>query len=283
MKKERNLRMYLKKKQLIVAPGAFDALTAKIVERTGFPAVYLTGYGASANLLGAPDIGILTLTEMVRHAKYMVESVNIPVIADADTGYGDSINITRTVEEYEKAGVSAIQLEDQVLSKRCGHMEGKEVVSCEEMVQRIKVAVKARKDKDLVIIARTDARAVYTLEEAIRRGNAYAKAGADVIFIEAMRSMEEIKKVTKSIKTPLLINLIEKGKTPLINIEQVRKFGFGIVIYPLSSLYASAKAVSDLMEELKTKGTTEGMMKKMITFKKFNELVGLSRYRKDAV
>lgn len=275
MKKTTMLRKLLASKEILVAPGAHDVMTAKIIEQAGFNAVYMTGYGASATILGRPDVGLLTLTEMATQARNIANAVNIPVIADADTGYGNVVNVMRTVREYEKAGVACIQLEDQVAPKRCGHMLGRDVIPMEEMVAKIRAAVEARQDPDLMIMARTDARTNYGIEEAIRRGKAYEEAGADILFIELPENEEEMRLVGSSFNVPVLANMIEKGRTPLKTAKELEEMGFGLVIWPLSSLYVTAKAVRDLMVALKEEGTAANMMDKMIPFTEFNELIGL--------
>ena len=279
MKRTTILRQLLAGKNIVVTPGAHDALTAKIIEKTGFPAVYMTGYGQAASHLGKPDVGLLTMTEMVARAANIVEAVSIPVIADADTGFGNAVNVMRTVREYEKAGVAAIQLEDQVAPKKCGHMTGRQVVSKEEMVGKIKAAVDARRDEDLVIIARTDARTVHGINEALDRAKAYEEAGADLLFVESPESIEEMKLITSSFKVPVLANMVEGGRTPLLLNQELEKIGFNIVIYPTASTYSVCLAVSRLMQNLKQTGTTAGMMDEMIKFTEFNELIGLPQIR----
>lgn len=280
-KKGKVLRERLQKKEILVAPGAHDVLTAKIIEYVGFEAVYMTGYGASASLLGAPDVGLLTMTEMVQRASNIAEAVEIPVLADGDTGYGNVVNVMRTVREYEKAGVACIQLEDQVMPKKCGHMLGREIVPVEEMVGKIKAAVDARHDEDnILIMARTDARTDFGLEEAIARGKAYEEAGADILFIESVESVDEMRVVTSSFNVPVLANMLEHGRTPLLTAKELEDIGYDLVIFCVASVYASAKAVYDLMVELKNTGTTAGFMDKMIYFEEFNKLVGLPKIRK---
>lgn len=277
--KTATLRKLIADEGIMVAPGAFNAFSAKIIENAGFPVVYLTGYGASANLLGAPDFGLLTLTEMADHAARMAQAVDVPVIADADTGYGNAINVRRTIAEYERAGVAGIQLEDQIHPKRCGHMEGKEIITGEEMVQKLKAAVDARKDPDFVIIARTDARALLGLEEAIRRARMYADAGADIIFVEAPQDQAELARVAREVKAPLLANMIEHGKTPLLSASQLHTLGYKIVIFPLAMLYAATKAVMSCAHILKEEGTTVNAIDDMLPFHAFNDLIGLPLYR----
>ena len=273
------LRQMLNNKEKVMAPGAYDAWSAKLIENAGFPAVYMTGYGVSASVLGKPDIGLLTLSEMVTSVKNIVASVNIPVIADADNGYGGTLNVVRTTEEYEQVGVAAIQFEDQVTPKRCGHMEGKEVIPMEEMVAKVKAAVYARKDPDFVIIARTDARAVLGFDEALRRAKAYEAAGADVIFFEAPQSLDEMKIVAQEIKVPLLANMVEKGKTPLTKATELNEIGYNIIIYPVSLLYNATKAIQDMLIQLKQDETTSNMLDKLVSFPEFNATIKLDELR----
>lgn len=273
------LRKLLSRDQILVAPGAHDPLVARIIEKEGFEAVYMTGYGTSASVLGQPDVGLLTQTEMAIRAANLVEAVSIPVIADADTGYGNAINVQRTVRLYEKAGVACIQLEDQVAPKKCGHMLGREIISQEEMVGKIKAACDARVDDDLMIMARTDARTNFGIDAAIERGLAYEAAGADIIFIESPESIEEMQKVTSSFNVPVLANMLEHGRTPLLTAKELEDLGYDLVIFCVASTYVIAKAVTKLMKELKTTGTTAGMIDEMIPFNEFNELVGLNIIR----
>lgn len=273
------LRKLLSRNEILVAPGAHDPLVAKIIEKEGFEAVYMTGYGTSASILGQPDVGLLTQTEMAYRAANIVEAVNIPVIADADTGYGNAINVQRTVRLYEKAGVACIQLEDQVAPKKCGHMLGREIISQEEMVGKIKAACDARVDEDLMIMARTDARTNYGIDAAIERGRAYEEAGADIIFIESPESVEEMKKITSSFRVPVLANMLEHGRTPLLSAKELETLGYDLVIFCVASTYVIAKAVTKLMRELKRTGTTVGMLDDMIPFDEFNKLVGLNDIR----
>ncbi|WP_294184472.1 oxaloacetate decarboxylase [uncultured Clostridium sp.] len=280
MSRGKIIKDFIKRGELLVSPGAFNSISAKIVEQSGFDSVYMTGYGAAANLLGSPDIGLLSASEMIKHLSYMSESVDIPIIADADTGYGNVLNMYRTVREYEKAGAAAIQIEDQCWPKRCGHMDGKQVISAEEMAAKIRAAVDARQDEDTVIIARTDALAPIGFDEAIRRGNLYKEAGADVIFVEAPPDIDKLKQIPKLVKAPILANMIEGGKTPVLSAEELQNLGFAIAIYPLSTLYVMTKAVKDLLYELKNTGTTQGKIGNMIDFPEFNEIVQLSKIRK---
>jgi len=280
MKKTTKLRSLLKQPGIIVAPGAHNAFTAKIIEQTGvFQAVYMTGSGAAMSLIGEPDIGLLTMTEMVTQARNLASAVSLPLIADADTGYGNAINVVRTVREYERAGVAAIHIEDQITPKKCGHFEGKQVVSQSEMVGKIRAAVDAREDPDFVLIARTDARAVLGLEEAIKRAQACVEAGADVIFVEAPQSLEELEIIAKSIDAPLLVNMDEGTKTPLLTVRELEEMGFKIVIFPRSAPCAAAKAIQELMQLLKETGTTKNFAGRIVTFEERNLITGLARYK----
>ncbi len=281
MKKNKNLRELLKSGKILVAPGAHDVLTARIIEQTGFDAVYMTGYGTSASVLGRPDVGLLTMTEMVERARNIANIVDVPLIADADTGYGNVVNVMRTVQEYEKAGVACIQLEDQVTPKKCGHMLGREVITAEEMVKKIEAAVDARTNPDMMIMARTDARTNYGFEEAIRRCKLYKEAGADIIFFESPETVEEMAKLNEELGDTLtLANMLEKGRTPLLSVNELEELGYNLVIFCVSSVYVTAKAVKDLMEYLKKNGTTKDLIKdKMIPFEQFNSLIGLNEIR----
>jgi len=278
MNNRKILRQLLEDKKILVAPGAHDVLTAKVIENAGFKAVYMTGYGQSASSLGKPDVGLLTLTEMVDRAGKFVSAVKIPVIADADTGFGNALGVMRTVELYEKAGVSAIQLEDQVAPKRCGHMLGREVVPMEEMIGKIEAAKEARVDEDFLIIARTDARTDYGFDEALKRVKAYEKAGADIIFLESLETIEEMEILNKEIKVPTLANMVEGGRTPLCTNAELEKIGYSLAIWPTASTYVTAYVMTELMNELKEKDTTEGFIDKMISFENFNKLIGLDEY-----
>ena len=237
----------LEKKELIQAPGVFDALAAKIVEAQGFNAVYMTGYGISAGMFGFPDLGLVTMTEMVNSASRIADSVDIPLIADADTGYGNPINMVRTIREYEKAGVAAIQIEDQTWPKRCGHMAGKSVIDAKEFVGKIKAAVDARRDRNFLIVARTDALATDGFDHAIERAHMFAEAGADILFVEAPVDKEQVEKIPKILnEKPLLLNLAPR--TPNFSVEEIQKMGYAVVIYPGICI---AAAITGYIEELK--------------------------------
>lgn len=279
MKNSTKMRQLFQTGKMIVAPGAHDALTAKIIGKTGFDAVYMTGYGQAASHLGNPDVGLLTMSEMVARASAIVEAAGVPVIADADTGFGNAINVRRTVREYEKAGVAVIQLEDQVMPKKCGHMLGRQVNPKEEMVGKIKAAADARMDDDFMIMARTDARTIMGIDEAIERGLAYQEAGADIIFIESPESKEEMVMINKAIKVYTLANMVEGGRTPMLPNQELEALGYNLVIYPTASTYLTTKAMLTLMETLKKEGTTATMIPEMVTFSEFNDLIGLTEIR----
>ena len=260
---------------ILVMPVAYDAVAAKITEQVGFKAIALGGYATSASLLGKPDMSLLTLTEIVNHARNIAEAVSIPVFADGDTGHGNVINVIRMVRELEKAGLAGFFIEDQVFPKRCGHLEGKQVVAAEEMIAKIKAAVDTREDPDFVIMARTDALAIYGLDEAIDRANKYREAGADLLFVEAPTSKEEMIRINEEINGPTMAIQGEGAKTPLVNVKELESLGYSVVVYPGSALYAAAWAVRKVMEELLAKGTTAGYLNKMLTFNDFNHMIGL--------
>jgi len=270
------LRELLERRETIVAPGAYDALTARIIEQAGFPAVYMTGFGTTASLLGRPDVGLLTLSEMAGNARRIAQAIDVPLIADADTGYGNPLNVIRTVQEYERAGVSAIHIEDQVTPKKCGHMDNKQVVPYQEMVEKIRAAVEARSSRDFVLIARTDARAVEGLNAAIDRARRYREAGADVLFVEAPQSDEEIACVARELAgSPLLFNFAEGGKTPPVSLDRLRELGYRMVIFPIGALLAATTAIQKLAAEIRAHGTPSALLPEMISFTEFNQMIGL--------
>jgi 2,3-dimethylmalate lyase len=251
----RRLRELLAGPDPVLAPGAYDALSARLVELAGFPVVYMTGFGVAASTIGRPDVGLLTMTEMVAAARRIVAAVDVPVVADADTGYGNALNVIRTVQEYEAAGVAGLHLEDQTAPKRCGHMAGKHVVPAETMADRIRAAVAARQDPDLLIIARTDARAVEGLDAAIERGRRYRDAGADMLFIEAMESEREIETVATVFSgVPLLFNWTEGGRTPEMEHDRLRELGYGLVIFPVTPLLAATRGLRAALDALAQTG-----------------------------
>ena len=276
MKATTRLRQLLKEPGIIVAPGAYDCLTAKIIEREGFPVVYMTGGGTSVTYIGQPDLGVTTLTEMTTNAANIAASVDVPVIADADTGYGGILNVHRTVRQYERTGVAAIHIEDQEFPKRCGHLDDKKVIEADDMALKIRAAVEARTDDDFVIIVRTDALAVTGMDDTLSRCEKYLKAGADVLFIEALRTPEEVERVTRTFDVPLLYNFVEKGKSPMIPAAELERLGFKIVIFPGSAMLAVCKLVTDVMREIKERGTTERLVDNMVSVVELFETVGLS-------
>jgi 2-methylisocitrate lyase-like PEP mutase family enzyme len=260
----------------VVAVGAYDAWSARLVEAAGFHAVYMTGFGASASLLGRPDAGLLTATEMADQARRICQAVAVPVVADADTGYGNPLNVIRTVQTYEAAGVAALHLEDQVAPKRCGHVAGKQVIPTEEMVAKIDAAVAARRDPDLVVIARTDARAPLGLDAALDRARAYRDAGADMLFVEAPESEWELEQVAETLSgTPLLANWAEGGRTPPVDLARLAELGFALVIFPVSTLLAATKAVEHVLRAIRRDGTPAGVMGELQAFTAFLDAIGM--------
>ena len=276
----KNLKSMLKSKKQLVIPGVYDALGAKIAQKVGFDAMFQTGYGTSATLFGMPDYGFIGATETVDNARRICRAVSVPVIVDSDTGYGNALSVWKLVEELESAGASGIFLEDQKWPKRCGHMQGKEVVSQEEYTEKLSAAIDARKSKDFIIVARTDARATKGLDEAIERGKQNKKTGADAVFVEAPETLDEMKKIGKEINAPLVANMIEGGATPLSSAESLSKMGFNIILYPLSVLYANTFATMNILTELKKSGNTSKYKQKVVNFDQFNDLVELPKFRK---
>ena len=252
------LRQIIDSGEFIVAPGVLEMISARIADKMSFKALYMTGYGATASYLGLPDAGIATYSEMVDCAGRIARGTSTPLIADADTGYGGLLNVHRTIQGYEAAGVQGIQIEDQVTPKKCGHTLGREVVPLAEMVQKIQVACDARSKEDTLIIARTDSRTDHGLDEALRRGEAFAKAGADVVFIESPESEEELQKVGATIDAPLLANMVPNGRTPIIPSETLKEWGFNIAIYPSAGFSAVAETLRQAYTHLSVKGTTLG-------------------------
>ncbi len=275
MRNTTRLRQILNDPGIIVAPGAYDCLTAKIIEREGFPAVYMTGAGTSVSRLGMPDLGLASVSEMVANAADIAASVNVPLIADADTGYGGTLNVRRTIRQYERAGVAAVHVEDQESPKRCGHLDDKRVVSTEDMVRRLRAAVDARTDDDFVIIARTDALAVTDWDDTMSRCEAYLEAGADVLFVEALRTPEQAAQVVRSFDVPMLYNFIETGKSPRLSASELEEMGYKIVIFPVSAFTMVGEMVTRLMRELRKRGTTESMLDTMMDLEECFDMVGL--------
>ena len=268
------------KSKPLVMPGVYDAIGAKIVEKIGFEAMFQTGYGTSATLFGMPDYGFIGSTETVDNARRICHAVSTPVIVDADTGYGNALSVWKLVQELEEVGASGIFLEDQRWPKRCGHMQGKEVIQKDEYAEKLQAALDARSNKDFIIVARTDARAIEGLDKAIERGLYYKKIGADAIFIEAPKTIQEMKIIGKSINAPLVANMIEGGATPIISKSKLHKMGFKIVLYPLSVLFSNTYSTLKLLQELKKSGTTRKLSKQIVNFNQFNDIVELSKYRK---
>ena len=272
------LREILKRPGILVVPGVYDCVGAKIAERLGFEVVFTSGFGISGSTLGKPDLGFLTATEMLWSVGRIVRSVNIPLVADIDTGYGNPLNVVRTVTDLIHIGAAGMILEDQEWPKKCGHFEGKRVIPTEEHVKKIHAAAHARKDSGMVIVGRTDARAPLGLEEAIRRGRAYLEAGADVIFVEAPQSVDELKEIASSLPDALLFaNMIEGGKTPFLTAAELESLGFKIVVFPLSGLFSAAKAMEVCFRQLKQKGTTSGSGN-MVSFEEFGDIVDVFTY-----
>jgi len=276
MRTTTKFRQLLQQPGIIQAPGAYDCLTAKLIQQAGFPAVYMTGAGTSVAQLGYADLGLATMSDMISNAGSIADILDVPLIADADTGYGGILNVRRTIRQYERAGVAAIHIEDQEMPKRCGHLDDKKVVSTEDMVQKIRAAVDARTDDDFTIIVRTDSIAVTGWEDAMSRCEEYIKAGADALFVEALRTPEEVEQVAKNISVPLLYNFVESGKSPLLSASELEKFGFKIVIYPGSALLSVTHVVQKVMAQLKETGTTAHIMDNMVTLEACFEAVGLS-------
>jgi len=273
------LRELLARPEPLVAPGAYDALSARLVEQAGFDVVYMTGFGTTESLAGRPDVGLLTGTEMIDNARRIAAAVDVPVIADADTGYGNAINVVRTVQAYEQAGVAGIHLEDQVMPKKCGHMSGKAVIPADEMVGKIRAAVAARRDPDFLLIARTDAAAVEGLSAAIDRARAYADAGADVLFVEAPTSEDDIARVAEELRgvAPLVFNWAEGGRTPPIPLARIAELGFALVLFPIGTLLAATAGIRRLLASLRDDGVPA--VDDLPTFDGFTDLIGLPEIR----
>jgi methylisocitrate lyase len=266
------------KKEFLTLPGVFDALSARIAEKIGYPAIFQTGYGSAAALLGMPDFGLLNAGETIDNARRIIKSVSIPVIVDIDTGYGNPLNVRRMVQDLEDIGAGGVFLEDQVWPKRCGHMTGKDVIPTKEYISKLRAAIDARRSKEFVIVARTDARATLGLSEAIQRGIEYYMSGADVIFVEAPLTLKELREVPSKIDAPLVANMIEQGITPNLSSHELKKMGYRIAVFPLSGLYSATFALRDVFTELMRTGSTKRSQRRMVTFDNFNRLVGLSGY-----
>jgi 2-methylisocitrate lyase-like PEP mutase family enzyme len=273
------LRERLGEPGIVVAMGVHDGLTARIAERAGFEALYHGGYSVAAHIYGMPDIGILGLAEMADNLFRVTNASSVPVITDADTGYGDVPGVRRTVRELERAGAAAIQIEDQVFPKKCGHLDDKQVISRDEMVVKVRAAVEARTGDDLVIVARTDALQPNGFDDAIDRANAYADAGADVVFVDAPRSREEVADVAARVEATLLVNMSETGLTPVMSADELERMGYGIVIFPSPQTRIMARAYEELCDEVRERGTTEGILDRMMAFEDVNNLLDLERWQ----
>jgi 2,3-dimethylmalate lyase len=280
MKKTTTLKRLLLAPEILVIPGVPDPLCARIAEQSGFRAVFLSGYATTATVLGAPDVGLLTLSEMVDWAARIADAVTIPLFADGDTGHGNATNVRRTMQLFEKAGVAAIFFEDQVAPKRCGHMSGKQVIPAGEMVAKLKAAVDARSDPDLMIMARTDALGVNGMEDAIERMHQYLEAGADLSFVESPRTVEEMRRIVREIPAPNMANMVEGGRTPLLSAGELQEIGFACVAYPTALTYTLARSAQNLLGHLREHGSTAGLEQHMLPFEDFHKIVGLEEIRR---
>jgi 2-methylisocitrate lyase-like PEP mutase family enzyme len=278
MSVRRTLRDLVAKKNGLVVPGAYDGVSARLVERAGFPAVYMTGFGTSASRLGLPDLGFAGLAEMADHARNLAAVLGIPLVADADTGYGNALGVRRTVRAYEVAGVAALHIEDQVAPKRCGHLSGHEIVPVGEFAGKIRAAVDARQDPDLMIIARTDAISAVGFDEALRRGEAAARAGADVLFVEAPRDVAQVERVAHTFDLPLLYNYAAGGRSPLLPFAQLRALRYAILILPIDTLLVATRAMADFLAALRAQDDVAGLAPPSMTFADFNELIGTTEH-----
>ncbi len=275
MEKARLVRRYLSEKGQLVMPGVYDALSAKIAARAGFEVIFITGYSLSATLLGEPDFGLLTQTEVVNAAQRVCSVVDTPVIVDADTGYGNAINVIRTVHDLIRAGAAGMFLEDQIWPKRCGHMKGKLVIPVDEQLKKLRATIEARNDSDFYIVARTDSRQALGLTEAITRGIAFKEAGADAVFVEAPESKEEMKEIASHVPGPLVANMLERGVTPLMGPQELKELGFDLIVWPLAPLYSVAKSLTEVYSTLRRDGSTKKILDGLMPFDEFNEIVGL--------
>ncbi|HJU61098.1 MAG TPA: isocitrate lyase/PEP mutase family protein [Candidatus Binatia bacterium] len=275
MEKAKLVRRHLTEKGQLVMPGVFDALSAKIASRAGFEVIFITGYSLSATLLGEPDFGLLTQTEVVSAAERICSVTDTPVIVDADTGYGNAINVIRTVQDLSRAGAAGMFLEDQVWPKRCGHMKGKQVIPLDEQIKKLRAALEARNDHDFYIVARTDSRQALGLTEAITRGIAFKEAGADAVFVEAPESKDEMKEIARHVPGPLVANMLERGVTPLLSPQELKELGFDLIVWPLAPVYSVAKSLAEVYSTLRRDGSTISILDRLMPFDDFNEIVGL--------
>jgi methylisocitrate lyase len=279
----RRVRDALAQRGQLIMPGVYDALSAKIAARAGFEVIFITGYSLSATLLGEPDFGILTQTEVVNAARRICAVAEVPVIVDADTGYGNAINVIRTVEDLLRAGAAGMFLEDQVWPKRCGHMKGKQVIPLEEQLKKLSAATEAKAGRDFFIVARTDARQALGLAEAIKRGKAFKEAGADAVFVEAPETKEEMAEIARQVPGPLVANMLERGVTPVMGPKELKELGFDLVVWPLAPLYCAAKSLSEVYSTLRQDGSTMAILDRLMPFDEFNKIVGLDeKYALDA-
>ena len=283
MDKAHVIRQALSLSGQLIMPGVYDALSAKIAARSGFEVIFITGYSLSATLLGEPDFGLLTQTEVIAAAQRICSVVETPVIVDADTGYGNAINVIRTVRDLIGAGAAGMFLEDQVWPKRCGHMKGKQVIPLDEQLKKLKAAVEAKQNRDFFIVARTDSRQALGLNAAIERGIAFKEAGADAVFIEAPVSKDEMKEISKQVPGPLVANMLERGVTPLMGPNELKELGFDLVVWPLAPLYSVAKSLTEVYTTLRRDGSTLAILDRLMPFDEFNRVVGLDeKYALDA-
>ena len=276
MSRRQRLRQLVSQRQGLVVPGAYDGVSVKLVERAGFPVAYMTGYGVSASRLGLPDMGFAGLAEMADQARSMAAAVSIPLIADADTGYGNALTVRRTVALYEAAGVAGLHLEDQQLPKRCGHLAGKLVVSIEEFAAKIRAAVDARTDPDLVIIARTDAIAINGFDDALRRAEAAVTAGADMLFVEAPATLEQIERVALAFDSPLLFNYAPGGRSPLPPFSRLRELGYAVILLPVDTLFVAVRAIQTFLRDAREADDVLPLSARYMPFAEFNELIGVT-------
>lgn len=275
----KQLRELLQRKEPLVVPAAFDMLSARIIEEVGFDVMLLSGSGVAASHLGAPDLGIMSFAEVAEQARNMARSVSIPVIADADTGFGGVLNLRRTVEEFEAAGVAGMQLEDQVMPKQCGHLGVPQVVPAEEMLQKIRVVQETRRDPDFFLIARTDALTPCGYEEALRRGKLYGEAGADAVFVEAPREIEQVREIPRHMPAPCVAIVVEGGKSPLLDVAELAEMGYRILYYPATAIISAATAMLRDLTELKETGSVKKLADRLVSFRKIQELAGVEDYR----
>jgi 2-methylisocitrate lyase-like PEP mutase family enzyme len=273
------LRQLLNRDQILVVPASFDMVSAKLIERAGFEAVYLSGYGHSASHLGLPDAGLICFSEMLERLHHLVSAVGIPVIADGDTGFGGVLNIRRTIQEYEEAGAQAVQIEDQEIPKKCGHTPGKRLVEAEEMIKKIEAAVASRRSDRFMIIARTDALSVQGFDEAMRRARHFRAAGADILFIESPTSLDQLRRIPQLLQSPVMINQIEGGRTPIVPVKELEAMGYKLVAYALTTLMASVHAMQGVLENLRKYGDPAGYSQEIARFDELDELLGFPEVR----